>query len=175
MRSIALFPLRSAAFAIGLYAYWMETAADFVIGASSTTEYVREGSCLRCGKCCRLLAVEMPKFMAKRPWMAKLAMVWHDLAFNFEPKGVTDRFLVYRCRYFKEDKGGPRCSIYPFRHRLCRFFPKQRIYGKYELGDDCGFKFVKRDVVKRLRDRRREGKRVFEDLMKAGRENRSPL
>lgn len=164
LRSVALFPLRLTCFLVGFTAYWMEVAADFLVGASSLTEYVRQGSCSRCGRCCKLLAVEMPNCIAKRDWLVKFIILWHDTAFNFEPAGVMDKFLVYRCRYYKEEKGG--CSIYPFRHRLCRFFPRQRLYGKIDLHESCGFKFVKRSVARRLKGRRREGSEVFGDVLK---------
>jgi Fe-S-cluster containining protein len=38
-----------------------------------------------------------------------------------------------------------RCRIYPFRHRLCRFYPRQRLYGHPKTHPECGFKFVRRD------------------------------
>ena len=165
IRTIMLFPLRSAVSIIGLYAYWMETAADFVVGASSSTEYVRRGSCNRCGKCCQLLAVEMPGWLAKRPWMIRIVVSWHELVYNFEPRGIHEHLLVYSCRYYRDDRRGGGCSIYPFRHRICRFFPKQHLYGKYDLGGDCGFRFMKRDVAKRIEARRKRGDRPFADYL----------
>lgn len=165
-RSIALFPLRLTVFAVGFTAYWMETAADFLVGASSTSEYVRVGRCSRCGKCCAFLALEMPPSIAKRPWLVRIFNCWHDAALNFEPAGVYDNFLAYRCRYYRGEGADGRCSIYPFRHRLCRFFPRQHLYGRIDLSSDCGFSFVRRSVARRLKAKRKEGATLFEDVLR---------
>lgn len=166
IRSVLLFPLRFLVFAVGLVAYWMETAADFLVGATSSSQYVRKGSCRRCGRCCQLLAIQMPRFMAKRAWIVRLLILWHDTALNFESVGVEGRNLVYRCRYYRERDGASGCSIHPFRHRLCRFFPKQMLYGKYDIYDDCGFTFVRRNVAGRLKAMKREGKASFGDVLR---------
>jgi len=176
-RSIALFPLRFTVFAVGFTAYWMETAADFLVGASSISEYVRVGECKRCGKCCAFLALEMPPVIARRPWLVRICNLWHDAALNFEPAGVYDNFLAYRCRYYKGEGEEGRCSIYTFRHRLCRFFPRQHLYGKIELSPDCGFSFMRRSVARRMKERKREGAKLFGDVLRerGGEGDRTPL
>ena len=152
--TVLQFPARAVAFAIGSFFYFMETAADWLIGVPNKTEYVRVGSCNRCGRCCRLLALEMPLFIAKRDLLVRLISRFHAFVFNFKYEGRDDRFLVYRCGYF-EDGDAPRCRIYHFRHRLCRFYPKQRLYGHPKTHHDCGFKFVRHD-----------GKPTFDDVLK---------
>lgn len=159
---ILCLPLRVLVFAIGWFAWWMESAADWLVGARAATEYVREGKCNRCGRCCRLLALELPRSFLKHPLLVRFFAAWHRAAMNFEPRGQADTMLVYRCRYYREDEKGRGCSIYPFRHRLCRFFPRQALYGHPELAAECGFRFVKREVLRRRKDR---SKPSFADLL----------
>ncbi len=167
--ALLFFPLRALVFFIGFIAYWMEVAADWLIGARNRTEYVCEGSCRRCGRCCRLLAFIMPRFVSKRGWLKTVVRAWHSSILNFEPAGETEEMLVYRCRYYIEGEAGAGvacgCRIYPFRHRLCRFFPRQSLYGRPDLHDDCGFRFIRRDVLKRRSDLTHKGKPLFGDML----------
>lgn len=171
-----LIPLRVIVFLIGFTAYRMEIAADWIIGARSWTEYVREGSCKRCGRCCRCLALVMPKGVSSRDWMVRVARLWHEIAMNF--KSVAEDaarhsndggqgWLIYRCGYYRDgDKEAPgHCSIYRFRHRLCRFFPRQGVYGHPSLHPDCGYSFVRRDVWERRRKMAKEGRHIFDDFL----------
>lgn len=161
-----LFPLRFLVFSVGLIAYWMEVASDWLVGARRRTEYVREGRCKRCGRCCVCLALIMPKGLSRYHWMAKLASLWHSLAMNFRFVSEEDGWLVYRCNYYREEGSERgRCSIYPVRHRLCRFFPRQGLFGHPSLHRDCGFRFVKRDVLDYNRRAREEGRQSFREIL----------
>jgi len=86
---------------------------------------------------------------------------------NFYFIDEEEGWLVYRCRYYRESKDGKgdRCSIYPFRHRLCRFFPRRMLYGHPSLHEDCGFKFVRRDVLLRRKKFQSDGERLFGDVL----------
>jgi Fe-S-cluster containining protein len=159
--AIAL-PLRAVVCAVGWFACWMELAADWAVGARGATEYVRVGACKRCGRCCTFLGLELPKPFVGRRWLTRLVSAWHDLVMNFESLGEMERVLVYRCRYYREAGG---CSIYPFRHRICRFFPRQRLYGHPELHPDCGYRFIRRDVLARRRERAKQGAAIFAELL----------
>lgn len=162
MIAVALFPLRACVFLIGWVAHWMEVAADWLVGARGKTEYVRTGKCKRCGRCCRCLALIMPDGVSKRDLLVRIVRAWHRAAMNFRYTAEEDGWLVYRCGYYRE-AGEGRCSIYPFRHRLCRFFPRQALYGHPNLHPDCGFKFVRRKIFERLQSARKAGKTVFSD------------
>jgi len=166
-RSCALFPLRILVFAIGFVDYWFETAADWVVGALSRTEYVREGKCVRCGRCCSLLGIEMPVWAVKRDWLVRILAAWHDSALNFEFQGRAEGMLAYRCRYYREGGDGSAggCGIYRFRHRLCRFFPRRRLFGHLPLHDECGFRFVRREVAEKRRELAKEGRADFSRLI----------
>jgi uncharacterized protein len=183
------FPLRALVAAIGWFAFWMEIAADAIVGARRATAYVRTGACNRCGRCCRLLALEMPERLLRYRWLVWAVGAWHDGAMNFEPQGETGNMLVYRCRYYRE--GGPArhssplgtqecsrdeeggCAIYPFRHRLCRLYPRQGLFGHPELPPECGFRFIRRDVLARCRALRKRGVPTFDALLRDRLQNAS--
>lgn len=164
---VILFPLRFLVFTVGWLAWCMEMSSDWLIGARAGTEYVRVGSCKRCGRCCRLLALVLPKGVSKRDWLVRIFGMWHRLAMNFQLAGEEDGWLMYRCGYYRDGEGGDpgHCSIYPFRHRLCRFFPRQGLYGHPSLHGDCGFAFVRRSVSERRVAARRRGAAVFDDVL----------
>ncbi len=180
MAAILLFSVRALAFCIGFLFYSMETAADWLIGVRNRTEYVRVGACKRCGRCCQLLALEMPDYIAKNGRFADFLSRWHKVLFNFQYQGREGKLLVYTCRYLVEpfdshsvrpelDEGrtlpaqGERavsCRVYHFRHRICRFYPRQRLYGHPKTHPDCGFKFVRRD-----------GKPAFDEVLEQKRKS----
>lgn len=141
MRRWISMPIRVAVFLIGIAAYWMEISADWIIGARVKTEYLRTGICARCGKCCQCLALRMPGWISSRPRIVQFYISWHRLAMNFRPISIEDRHLLYGCGYYRDGRG---CSIHPFRHRICRFFPRQRLYGHPTLDPECGYGFQKR-------------------------------
>ncbi|HPM41124.1 MAG TPA: hypothetical protein PLY45_01645 [bacterium] len=165
MAKILLFPVRASVFLVGFIAYWMEVAADWLVGARSRTEYVREGKCKRCGRCCGCLSLLMPDGVKRRDLLVRFCIWWHGVAMNFRYVAEEEGWLIYSCGYYKKGKG---CSIYPFRHRLCRFFPRQKVYGHPSVHEDCGFRFVRRDVIERRERERGSGKRAFEDLLISG-------
>lgn len=144
---------------IGWFFYYMEVAADGVVGLIVKKEYVRTGSCKRCGRCCKLLALEVPSWIARRNWLVRIANGWHNAVLNLEFKGRDGRWLIYSCRYCRSRPDGvAACAIYPFRHRLCRFYPRSSQYGHPKLHTECGFSFVRHD-----------GKRSFDDVMRQAR------
>lgn len=167
IKFLLLMPVRAAFFLIGWCAFWMEIAADWLVGTRDKTQYVREGHCNRCGRCCRFLALIMPEFVASRRWLVKILRVWHSSVLNFEPLGESENALIYRCRYYCDPSDGNsgHCKIYPFRHRLCRFFPRQSLYGRPELHNECGFRFIRRSVVLRRKELIKEGKSSFDNLL----------
>ncbi len=143
MSKVLVFPLRAINALIGWWWYGMEIAADWIVQLFVKSEYVRTGRCNRCGTCCQLLAIEMPRWLARRDLLVWLVSRWHQAVLNFDLKGVDDRWLVYSCRYYDEQRRG--CRIHRFRHRLCRYYPRQRLYGHPKLHPGCGFSFVRRD------------------------------
>ncbi len=172
MVSILLFPLRLVVSLIGWFAYCMEVSADWFVGARGKTEYVREGACNNCGSCCRLVGLELPNAFLRREWIIKIVGLWHRAGLNFHQVGREDKWLMYRCGYYREENDGKcgHCSIYHFRHRLCRFFPRQNLYGYPLLYESCGYRFVKRDVINRQKEIKKKGGKAFRDVILRERE-----
>lgn len=172
MNNILLFPLRLVVSLIGWFAYWMEVSADWFVGARGKTEYVREGACNNCGTCCRLVGLELPNFLSRREWVVKIVGLWHRAGLNFHQVGREDRWFMYRCGYYREENDGKcgHCSIYHFRHRLCRFFPRQNLYGYPLLYESCGYRFVRRDVSNRQKEIKKKGGKTFGDVILKERE-----
>jgi len=180
MIALIRFPIRAVVFLVGYISYWMEVAADWLVGASGKTEYVRVGSCNRCGRCCRCLALMMPKGVSKGDRLVRFCIWWHRFAMNFRyvaeekegspsAEGGMRSWIVYRCGYYKESGTERGCSIYPFRHRICRFFPRQKLYGRPPVQEDCGFSFVRREVLKRREEQRSNGVASFDDMISSAR------
>ncbi len=160
MSWIVKLPLRIVNAVIGWFFYWMETATDGVVGLFAKKEYRRKGSCKRCGRCCTLLALEMPDWISRRDRLVHLVNAWHDAVLNLEFKGRDGRWLIYSCRYYrKRPDGTAACAVYPFRHRLCRFYPHSNQYGHPKLHTECGFSFVCRDGMPSFDDVMREARR----------------
>lgn len=175
MINIVRLPVRVLVFLVGFIACWFEVAADWLIGARGKTEYVREGRCHRCGRCCRCLALVMPPGVSSRSSLVRAARAWHAFAMNFRYIAEEDggeeagrrSWLIYRCGYYRDGvEGDPgRCSIYPVRHRICRFFPRQKLYGHPSLHPDCGFRFVRRVSRERKRTLEHAGRPTFDDIL----------
>jgi len=157
-------PVRFLVFLIGLLFYVMESSADWLIGSRRRTEYVRVGKCKQCGRCCRCLGLVMPERISKRNWMVRVANFWHTFAMNFNYLAEDEHWLVYRCGYYDDEAG---CTFYPFRHRICRFYPRQKLYGYPSTHDDCGFKFVKREVFEKRKGEKKRGLDTFDDCINA--------
>jgi len=162
--SILVFPLRVINFLFAVWWYWMERGADAIVYFFVKTEYVRKGRCNQCGRCCQLLAMEMPARVSRRDWLVWLVSKWHSAVLNFELQGRDARWLVYSCRYYREKNGKMGCSIYPFRHRLCRFYPAEKLYGHPKLHPNCGFRFERRD-----------GKLSFDEVLREKRKSDTPV
>lgn len=168
MPGLLAFPLRVVVFFMGFVAYWMEIASDWLVGARDKTEYVREGACKRCGRCCRCLSLIMPKGVSSRDWLVLAVRLWHRVGMNFRFIAEEEGWLVYGCGYYREEADGSsgRCSIYPFRHRLCRFFPRQALYGCPSLHPDCGFRFIRREIAEKRRLTKVKGLQTFDDVLR---------
>lgn len=165
---IVKLPLRVVNAVFAAWWYYMEIWADKCVRFFVKTKYVRKGKCNQCGKCCRLLALVLPKWVANKDFLVRIFNWWHDVVLNFEFQGRDGNWLIYKCRYFVEEgscrtidgvknlspKG--RCKIYPFRHKLCRLYPRQTLYTHPKLHPECGFAFIRRD-----------GKSSFDEVLRS--------
>ena len=104
-------------------------------------EYIRRGQCQHSGTCCRHLGMQIPEPWMRRPWLVRYLVWWHRYRFNFQYLGKTEEILIYECDYITK---GNLCSIYKWRPRLCRDFPKVQLWGFSKLHRGCGFRFTRR-------------------------------
>ncbi|MBU4484039.1 YkgJ family cysteine cluster protein [bacterium] len=152
LKKIPVILIRSFAFCIGYFGYFLEIAMDAFLFMSKRTEYIRKGSCSNCGRCCYNLAIQIPATWVSFGFIIKFLQKWHYIAYNFKPLGVYEGWLVYKCAYLNDKNF---CSIYPFRHRICRQFPYLKLYGRPNVHRNCGFYFERRD-----------GKPIFEEVFR---------
>lgn len=128
--------------AVGIFFYWMERAANWVIGYNGKTEYIKKGNCMKCGKCCRLLAIQYPNFFNRIPYAVDITVKWHEFRYGFTYYNREGNYLLYSCNHLRSDN---RCGLYFFRPRLCREYPKVKLYGKPVHHFGCGFYYSRRD------------------------------
>lgn len=128
----------------GLFFYYMECLANWFIGYNRKTEYIKKGRCKKCGECCQALAIQYPDFFNHLPRVLNLTIKWHKFRYGFSYLNRESNYLLYRCNLTRPDGT---CRIYHFRPRLCREYPKVRLYGKVHTFMTCGFYFVRRDGV----------------------------
>lgn len=126
----------------GLFFHYMERLANWFIGYNGKTEYVMKGRCKKCGKCCNLLAIQYPNFLNRFPRLLNTTIKWHQLRYNFLYLNKEGNYLLYQCNYPRPDGT---CRIYRFRPRLCREYPRLKLYGRPPTHVSCGFYFVRRD------------------------------
>jgi len=151
MIKILQFPVRIVVCVLAYIFYLFEYLYDIPKRKEAT--YVRHGECKKCGRCCRVLALELPENFVKRGWIIKLLTFYHKFCFNFNLLGLENKWLIYKCGYLTDGEK-VKCKIYPFRHRLCRLYPDVRYVGRHKTHLDCGFRFVRID-----------GKPTFDDVL----------
>lgn len=139
---IVLFLVRFVYLVVGLFLYYMEIMGNWFIGYNKKTEYIKKGSCNQCGKCCKLLAIQYPNFFNKLLWLKNLCIKWHKWRYGFLYHGAEDNYFMYSCNNLDENN---RCTIYSLRPRLCREYPKLKVYGKAPTYALCGYYFKSRD------------------------------
>lgn len=126
----------------GVFFFWMETAANWLIGFYGKTEYIKKGKCVQCGKCCNLLAIQYPDFFNRFPRLIKTTIKWHKFRYSFSYFNKEGNYLLYRCDLLTESN---KCGRYWTRPRLCREYPKRRLYGRTHTHYTCGYYFIRRD------------------------------
>lgn len=141
-KAIFLFIIRFIYLVFGLFFMYMERIANWTIGYNRKTEHIRKGSCRKCGKCCKLLAIQYPNCFNKWQWLIRQLIKWQEFHYGFKFENSEGNYLLYSCTLIKPDNT---CSIYRMRPRLCREYPKVKLYGRPYAFIECGFYFVRRD------------------------------
>jgi hypothetical protein len=95
------------------------------------------GACLKCGDCCRLLAIHVPLFVAHREYLRNMVQWYYEENFGMIYETVADEvWMVFSCPNLKNNL----CSIYNRRPRICRQYPFENSSLKPDIGPSCGFR-----------------------------------
>lgn len=129
------------AFVINMVIHFGDRFARWITCHDKRAHYLRKGACRQSGVCCEAIGIKVPAFWLRHPWIIK---IWNQIdlyVHNFHYEGLSeDNMLVYTCAFFKDRK----CSIHPFRPKLCREYPATTLLGHASVQKGCGFKFVKK-------------------------------
>lgn len=121
--------------------YFGDQLSRKLIGFDKRSPFKRMGACKKSGVCCEAIGLEVPKIWIKFPFLVRSFNVFERVVFGFHFEGIKDeRMAVYTCEHFKER----RCSIHPFRHRICREYPWLTLTGHAHVQKGCGFSFEKK-------------------------------
>jgi uncharacterized protein len=103
-------------------------------------DMVRTGHCTQCGACCQNLYLEIgQKTIMTLQEFQDVQQKHPDQYGCFEPTGVTDVGVVFKCVNLGEDN---LCQDYEHRPQLCHTYPSEdSVRGGRKLPKDCGFVF----------------------------------
>lgn len=95
------------------------------------------GTCLKCGQCCKLLAMHVPFFVTRRAYLRNMVQWYYEENYGMVYEAITEEVLmVFSCPNLKDNL----CSIYSRRPRICRQYPYDDSILKPDIGPSCGFK-----------------------------------
>ncbi len=99
--------------------------------------WVIGGHCHMCGRCCELLAMRMPPYIAERDWLRDAVRWYYEENYGFVFEGIREGiWLVFSCSSLGADG---RCTIYARRPRVCREYPSAWEPDPPDIPDYCGF------------------------------------
>lgn len=100
------------------------------------------GSCNRCGRCCRLLAVGVPAWLGRRSRLLAMVRGYYEENYGFVYEGFrADGCVVFSCASLGSDN---LCRIYRRRPRLCRQYPDAWGPDRPDLYPECGYRLEDR-------------------------------
>lgn len=102
-------------------------------------KYKVEGSCNKCGNCCREIRAYGLK-NEKELKIMQLFLPWYK-RFFITGKDENNDFIL-SCKYLSKDGS---CSVYAKRPLVCRNYPRKTILFNAEMPEGCGFKIVKKE------------------------------
>lgn len=114
----------------------------FFLQKISSAKFVREGSCRRCGNCCRNILLYIEEEPIKTEAQFEKVKGWEKHYHNFYISGRSENgALLFTCKEIDDDN---RCRVYFFRGLGCRQYPRKNtkflINGGKPL-DGCGYYF----------------------------------
>ena len=102
-------------------------------------KYKAEGSCIKCGKCCKEIRAyglknekELKIMQFILPWYRRFYILRTD----------CDGNIVLSCKHLKQ---GGLCGVYKIRPFACRNYPAKSINFNSEMIDGCGFRIIKKE------------------------------
>ncbi|MCD7740451.1 MAG: YkgJ family cysteine cluster protein, partial [Candidatus Gastranaerophilales bacterium] len=100
-------------------------------------KYKIEGSCNKCGKCCK----EIHACGLKNEKDLKIMQFIFPWYRRFYISRKDNNEVILSCKYV-DDSG--LCSVYAIRPLLCRNYPAKSIKFNASLIDGCGFRIIKK-------------------------------
>jgi Na+/H+-dicarboxylate symporter len=95
------------------------------------------GGCLKCGQCCKLIAMHVTSFVAHRLYLRNMVQWYYEENYGMIFQTITDEvWMVFSCPNLE----GNLCSIYRRRPRICRQYPFEDSILKPDIGPSCGFR-----------------------------------
>jgi Fe-S-cluster containining protein len=104
-------------------------------------QFMVKGSCRRCGKCCRSMALSFGgrKITTEDEFMRLKETFTYYSSFAVERRHAAG-FLIFSCT--KLDEQG-HCGDYRRRPHICRSFPDPQSFDQtYSLPEGCGFEVI---------------------------------
>jgi len=136
----------NVSFLLEMVIYLADKLAWKILRMDHRTRYIREKACEQTGVCCEAIGLEVPRTWIRYHWMVYLFNAYQKHIHNFHCEGIQgEQMLVYTCGYFKNR----RCTIHPFRPKLCREYPQLTLNGHAKVHKGCGFKFKLRNLEKK--------------------------
>ncbi|MCX5748895.1 MAG: YkgJ family cysteine cluster protein [Candidatus Saganbacteria bacterium] len=107
------------------------------------SRYKLQGSCKKCGQCCREIYLKMTRQQYSSFFFREIAVRWISWIFDFEYIRTDDEVgdLVFRC---KNQLSDGRCGNYFWRPNICRNFPLVDYFEEPKLLPGCGYTFCLR-------------------------------
>ncbi len=106
---------------------------------SEKIKYKIEGSCKKCGKCCR----EIRSYGLKNGKELKIMQFFlpHYRRFYILRTDENNN-IILSCKYLNDDG---LCSVYEKRPSVCKNYPLKEIPFNAEMIEGCGYKVIKKE------------------------------
>lgn len=156
LKILPLFCIWSFIFSIQMIIYYADQLAFKILGYGNKTKHIRRGSCKNSGVCCKMIGIGLPKSWIKRKWIVNLFVGYMRIVHNFYALDAELKDMrVFRCHYQRDDN---KCSIHPFRPKICREYPAATLAGHARVHKGCGFWFVEREKLGTFEEKMEEAK-----------------
>lgn len=99
-----------------------------------------EGTCNRCGKCCRTPTIQVFPLILYMKHIRRLILAWHRVinGFRLLREDRKSRVLIFRCTHWDPKTG--LCDSYESRPGMCRDYPRILLESPQpEFFDTCGY------------------------------------